>query len=42
MNLIINGAEAIGEDKPGAVLVRTEARDLDAEDILRGSFRTID
>ena len=35
MNLIINGAEAIGEGKPGTVLVRTEARDLDAEDILR-------
>jgi CheY-like chemotaxis protein len=35
MNLIINGAEAIGEGKPGAVWVRTEARSLDAEDILR-------
>jgi two-component system CheB/CheR fusion protein len=35
MNLIINGAEAIGEGKPGAVWVRTDARDLNAEDILR-------
>ena len=35
MNLIINGAEAIGEGQPGAVLIRTEVRDLHAEDIQR-------
>jgi len=35
MNLIINGAEAIGEGNPGAVVIRTETRDLDAEEIRR-------
>jgi nitrogen-specific signal transduction histidine kinase/CheY-like chemotaxis protein len=35
MNLIVNGAEAIGEGNPGAVVIRTEARDLDAEEIRR-------
>jgi CheY-like chemotaxis protein len=35
MNLIINGAEAIGEGNPGAVVIRTESRDLDAEEIRR-------
>jgi signal transduction histidine kinase len=35
MNLIINGAEAIGEANPGAVVIRTETRDLDAEEIRR-------
>ena len=35
MNLIINGAEAIGEGNPGAVVIRTEARDLDEEEIRR-------
>jgi two-component system, cell cycle sensor histidine kinase and response regulator CckA len=29
MNLIINGAEAIGEDKPGAVLVTTGVQNVD-------------
>ncbi len=35
MNLIINGAEAIGEGNPGTVVIRTETRDLDAEEIRR-------
>jgi CheY-like chemotaxis protein len=35
MNLIINGAEAIGEGNPGAVVIRTETRNLDAEEIRR-------
>jgi len=35
MNLMINGAEAIGEDRPGVVLVRTSTWDLSAEDIQR-------
>ena len=35
MNLIINGAEALGEGKPGTVVVRTGARNLNAEDILQ-------
>jgi signal transduction histidine kinase len=35
MNLIINGAEAIGEGSPGSVSIRTEARDLDAEAVQR-------
>ena len=35
MNLIINGAEAVGEGAAGTVLVRTESRNLDAEDIRR-------
>jgi two-component system CheB/CheR fusion protein len=35
MNLIINGAEAIGEGRPGEVAIRTETRDLDAEEIRR-------
>ena len=35
MNLIINAGEAIGEGKAGSVLIRTERRDLDAEDIQR-------
>lgn len=35
MNLIINGAEAIGEANPGTVVIRTETRDLDAEEIRR-------
>ena len=30
MNLMINGAEAVGAGKPGTVLVRTDTRDLDA------------
>jgi two-component system CheB/CheR fusion protein len=33
MNLIINGAEAIGEGNPGTVVIRTQARNLDPEDI---------
>jgi two-component system, chemotaxis family, CheB/CheR fusion protein len=37
MNLIINGAEAIGEGKAGSVVVRTETRDLSAEEI-QGEF----
>jgi two-component system CheB/CheR fusion protein len=37
MNLIVNGAEAIGEGNPGAVVIRTETRGLDAEAI-RGEF----
>jgi PAS domain S-box-containing protein len=35
MNLIVNGAEAIGEGNPGAVVIRTETRNLDAEEIRR-------
>ncbi len=35
MNLIINGAEAIGERKAGTVVVRTSVTDLNAEDIQR-------
>ncbi len=35
MNLIINGAEAIGTDNPGVVNVRTYRRELDAEEIHR-------
>jgi len=35
MNLIVNGAEAIGEGNPGEVAIRTETRDLDAEEIRR-------
>jgi CheY-like chemotaxis protein len=35
MNLIINGAEAIGEGNVGTVVVRTETRELDAEEIRR-------
>jgi len=35
MNLILNGAEAIGEGNPGAVVIRTETRHLDAEEIRR-------
>ena len=35
MNLIVNGAEAIGEGNPGAVVIRTETRALDAEEIRR-------
>jgi two-component system CheB/CheR fusion protein len=35
MNLIINGAEAIGEGGAGAVAIRTENRDLDAEELRR-------
>ena len=35
MNLIINGAEAIGEGKPGTVIVRTDKRELNAEEIQR-------
>ncbi len=35
MNLIINGAEAIGEGQAGSVVVRTETRDLNAEEIQR-------
>ena len=37
MNLIINGAEAIGENRPGTVLVRTGSQDLD-EPYLRAAF----
>ena len=37
MNLIINGAEAIGENRPGTVLVRTGSRELD-EGYLRSTF----
>lgn len=40
MNLIINGAEAIGEGESGTVVVRTETRDLNAEDIQR-EFRSM-
>ena len=32
MNLIINAAEAIGESKPGKVVVRTSSRELSARD----------
>jgi signal transduction histidine kinase/CheY-like chemotaxis protein len=35
MNLIVNGAEAIGEGNPGEVSIRTETRALDAEEIRR-------
>jgi CheY-like chemotaxis protein len=35
MKLIVNGAEAIGEGNPGEVAIRTETRDLDAEEIRR-------
>jgi CheY-like chemotaxis protein len=35
MNLIINGAEAVGEGQAGTVVVRTGTRDLSAEDIQR-------
>jgi two-component system, chemotaxis family, CheB/CheR fusion protein len=35
MNLIINGAEAIGEGKPGTVIVRTDTRELNADEIQR-------
>jgi CheY-like chemotaxis protein len=37
MNLIINGAEAIGENRAGTVLVRTGAQELD-EAYLRAAF----
>jgi PAS domain S-box-containing protein len=37
MNLVINGAEAIGEDRPGRVVVKTGADWLDA-DFLRAAF----
>jgi len=37
MNLILNGAEAIGEDRPGSVWVTTESRVLD-EEAIRDSF----
>ncbi len=33
MNLVVNGAEAIGEGKPGTVLVATRIQDLRPEDI---------
>ncbi len=33
MNLIINGAEAIGEDRPGTVVVKTGQRVLEQEEI---------
>ena len=35
MNLMINGAEAIGEGRPGVVLVRTDTWDLSGDDIQR-------
>jgi CheY-like chemotaxis protein len=35
INLIVNGAEAIGDGNPGTVVIRTESRDLDAEEIRR-------
>jgi PAS domain S-box-containing protein len=37
MNLVINGAEAVGEDRPGKVLVKTGAERLD-RDFLRAAF----
>jgi PAS domain S-box-containing protein len=37
MNLVINGAEAIGEDRPGRVVVKTGADWLDG-DFLRAAF----
>jgi len=37
MNLVINGAEAVGEDRPGRVVVKTGAERLD-EDFLRAAF----
>jgi two-component system cell cycle sensor histidine kinase/response regulator CckA len=37
MNLVINGAEAVGEDRPGKVLVKTGAERLDG-DLLRAAF----
>jgi two-component system cell cycle sensor histidine kinase/response regulator CckA len=37
MNLVINGAEAIGEDQPGSVVVETGAEWLDA-DFLNAAF----
>ena len=40
MNLIINGAEAIGEGKPGTVVVARDSRDLERGGYSRGSFRT--
>jgi PAS domain S-box-containing protein len=36
MNLVINGAEAIGEDKPGAVRVTTAIHEVDEEEARRG------
>jgi CheY-like chemotaxis protein len=39
MNLVINGAEAIGDDRPGRVVVKTGAEWLDV-DFLRAAFPT--
>jgi PAS domain S-box-containing protein len=38
MNLVINGAEAIGEDRSGAVRVRTMLRDVDQQYIANNHF----
>jgi PAS domain S-box-containing protein len=38
MNLVINGAEAIGEDRTGTVVVKTLLRDVDAQYIARNHF----
>jgi len=37
MNLVINGAEAIGTDKPGTVLVHTAVQNIDTE-YIEGTF----
>jgi two-component system, cell cycle sensor histidine kinase and response regulator CckA len=37
MNMIVNGAEAIGDNRPGTVIVRTGAQDIDAE-YIRAAF----
>jgi CheY-like chemotaxis protein len=34
MNLVINGAEAIGEERPGSVEIRTALRQLSTDDLL--------
>src|SRR5262249_33554392 len=35
MNLVINGAEAIGSDNPGSVVVRTSTQEIDSTQIHR-------
>jgi CheY-like chemotaxis protein len=36
MNLVINGAEAIGENRPGKVEIRTRARELSEQEVEEG------
>jgi PAS domain S-box-containing protein len=38
MNMVINGAEAIGEDRPGVVRVTTSLQDVDEEHLREGGF----